>query len=158
MPAEYTPSGSSRAYTVPAYTDTVDGPTSFKSFADDVDDYFDAAAADLAALESDTGNLKYLVTNAQSGSYALVLSDAGKLIEMSGGGTLTVPLDSSVAFPVGTQITVLQTGSSQVTIAPQSTVTINSAGGYLKIAAQWSAVTLIKRGTDTWVALGALVA
>lgn len=100
-----------------------------------------------------------LTANAQSGSYTLVLSDSyGRVVEMSNGGTLTIPLNSSVAFPVGTQITVVQTGASQVTIAGASGVTVNSAGGYLKTAVQWGAVTLIKRGTDTWLAIGALVA
>lgn len=102
--------------------------------------------------------------NVQSSSYMLTLADAGQIVEMSGGGTLTVPSDSSVNFPVGTQITVIQTGSSQVTIAgavvvsPAVTPIVNSAGDYKKIASQWSAVTLIKRAAHTWVAIGALVA
>lgn len=96
--------------------------------------------------------------NAQASSYTLVAGDASKVVEMSGGGTLQVPLNSSVPFPVGTEITVIQTGSSQVTIAGVAGVTVNSAGGYLKMAAQWSAVVLRKRATDTWVAIGALVA
>lgn len=101
-----------------------------------------------------------VTANAQTASYALVLADNGKVVEMNVGSAnnLTVPPNSSVAFPVGSQVTVLQTGAGQTTIVAGSGVTINSAGGYLKIASQWSAVTLIKRATDTWVAVGALVA
>lgn len=95
-----------------------------------------------------------LVINAQAGGYTLVLGDASKLIEMSGGGTLTVPTDASVAFPTGTQISILQTGASQVTVGG-SGVTINGTPG-LKLRTQWSSATLIKRATDTWALVGDL--
>lgn len=97
-------------------------------------------------------------TNARTDSYTLVLADAGKLIEMgkATAQTLTIPLNSSVAFPVGTKIDVLQTGAGETTIAGASGVTVNSEGGKLKINAQWQAVSLVKRATDTWVAIGAL--
>jgi hypothetical protein len=95
-----------------------------------------------------------LVINAQAGSYTLVLGDASKLVEMSGGGTLTVPTDSSVAFPIGTQLSILQTGASQVTVGGAG-VTINGTPG-LKLRTQWSSATLIKRDTDTWALVGDL--
>lgn len=100
-----------------------------------------------------------VVTNAQTASYTLVLGDKDKLVEISNASanTLTVPLNSSVAFPVGTQITILQTGAGQTTIAGTGGVTVNGTPG-LKLRAQWSSVTLIKRATDTWVALGDLQA
>jgi len=94
--------------------------------------------------------------NQQSSSYTLAIADSFKMIEMSAGGTLTIPLNSSVAFPIGTAIDVLQTGSSQVTIAGNSGVTVNYTPG-LKLRTQWSSATLIKRDTDTWLAMGDLV-
>lgn len=100
-----------------------------------------------------------LTINAQTASYTLVLSDASKLVEVSNASanTVTVPLNSSVAYPTGTQINILQTGAGQTTIAGTAGVTINSAIG-LKLRTQWSAATLIKRATDTWVAFGDLSA
>lgn len=100
------------------------------------------------------------VQAAKTDSYTLVLSDAGKLIEMgkATAQTLTIPLNSSVAFPTGTKIDVLQTGAGETTIAGAGGVTVNSEGSKLKINAQWQAVTLIKRSTDTWVVIGALKA
>ena len=92
----------------------------------------------------------------RTGSYTLVLGDANELIEMSGGGTLTVPTNASVAFPVGAQISILQTGASQVTVGGAG-VTINATPG-LKLRAQWSSATLIKRATDTWALIGDLSA
>lgn len=100
-----------------------------------------------------------LVINAQTASYTLVLGDASKLVEISNAAanTLTVPLNSSVSYPVGTQINILQTGAGQTTITATGGVTINSAVG-LKLRTQWSAATLVKRATDTWVAFGDLSA
>jgi hypothetical protein len=98
--------------------------------------------------------------NVQADNYTLVLTDAGKTIEMTKAtvSTLTVPLNSSVAFPVGTRIDILQVGAGQVTVAAATgAVTINYKGG-LKISGQWAAATLIKRATDTWVLIGNLTA
>lgn len=99
------------------------------------------------------------VQNARTDSYTLILSDAGKLIEMgkATAQTLTIPTNASVAFPVGTKIDVMQTGAGETTIAGAG-VTINSEGAKLKLNAQWAAATLIKRGTDTWVVIGSLKA
>lgn len=99
------------------------------------------------------------VQNARTDSYTLVLSDAGKLIEMgkATAQTLTIPTNASVAFPIGTKIDVVQTGAGETTIAGAG-VTINSEGSKLKLNAQWAAATLIKRATDTWVVIGSLKA
>ena len=96
--------------------------------------------------------------NEETASYTLVLADAGKIVEMNvaSANDLTVPLDSSVAFPVGTNITILQTGAGQTTLVATGGVTIDATPG-LKLRAQWSSATLIKRATDTWVAIGDLV-
>ena len=100
-----------------------------------------------------------IATNAQAASYTLVLTDQSDLVEISNASanTLTVPLNSSVAFPIGTTVTILQTGAGQTTITPTGGVTINGTPG-LKLRAQWSSATLIKRATDTWVAIGDLSA
>lgn len=98
--------------------------------------------------------------NTQTGSYTLVLSDGMKIVEMNvaGANNLTVPLNSSVAFPIGTLIDVTQIGAGQTTIVATGGVTISSKGGNLKLTGQWSGATLYKRATDTWVLLGDLSA
>jgi hypothetical protein len=78
-------------------------------------------------------------------------------MNVAGANNLTVPLNSTVAFAVGTQINVLQTGAGQTTFVPTGGVTINATPG-LKLRAQWSAATLIKRATDTWALVGDLSA
>lgn len=117
------------------------------------------AKIDSAGVITSTSNIiSHVATNAQTASYTLVLADDGKIVEISNASanTLTVPPNSSVAFPIGTQITILQTGAGQTTLTAGAGVTINATPG-LKLRAQWSSVTLIKRGTDTWVALGDLM-
>ena len=92
----------------------------------------------------------------KSTSYSIVSSDLGKLIEMSNGGTITVPTDSQL-FDIGSTVDIVQTGSSQVTIVGDTGVTVNATPG-LKLRSQWSSATLIKRGNNLWVALGDLSA
>lgn len=90
-------------------------------------------------------------------NYTLILSDRAKMVEMNNGATantLTVPSDA-VAFPIGTQVILLQTGAGQTTITPASGVTVNGTPG-LRLRAQWSSATLIKRASNTWVAIGDL--
>jgi hypothetical protein len=102
---------------------------------------------------------KYIVTNPQSDSYVLVLSDDGKLIDMnkSSAMTLTIPKNSSVAFPIGTSIAVRQKGLGQVTISPiDGDVTINNPDG-LKTTNQYAIATILKVDTNTWTAFGSLL-
>jgi hypothetical protein len=95
-----------------------------------------------------------ITTNAQASNYTIAPIDSGRLIEMSGGGTLTIT--DSALFPIGFSVDILQTGSSQVTIAGTS-FTPNATPG-LKLRTQWSSATLIKRALNSWVVLGDLSA
>ena len=101
-----------------------------------------------------------VATNAQSGTtYTLVLADKNRVVELLNAAAiaLTVPADNTVNYAVGTQITLLQTGAGQVTIAGAAGVTVNATPG-LKMRATWSSVTLLKRAANTWVAMGDLSA
>jgi len=107
-----------------------------------------------------TGASIYYGFNTSTGSsYTLVLSDAGKVLPVnnSRANTVTVPLNSSVAFPTGTAVTLVQTGAGQTSITGASGVAVNSEGSRLKLKGQYAATTLLKTDTDTWVAFGNLV-
>lgn len=96
----------------------------------------------------------------KTASYTLSdVAERDELLEMgsSSAVTVTIPADSSVNFPVGTSIDVLQTGTGQVTIAGAGGVTVNGTPG-LKLRAQWSSATLFKRAANTWVVMGDLTA
>ena len=114
------------------------------------------ANADISTTAAiDLGKLADVSTSAQTASYTLVLADKNKIVEMSvaSANTLTVPPNSSVAYAVGSQINILQTGAGQTTVTAGAGVTINAAPG-LKMRTQWSYATLVKRATDTWVLVG----
>lgn len=100
-----------------------------------------------------------LTINAQTGtSYTLVAGDTQKLVEMNNAAanTLFIPTDT-VTYNVGAQVNVLQTGAGQTTIAALTpgTTTVNGTPG-LKLRAQWSSCTLIKRAANNWVVIGDL--
>jgi hypothetical protein len=98
--------------------------------------------------------------NRQTASYTLVDADRSKMVEMNvaTANNLTIPLDATVPFAIGTQIEVTQYGAGQTTIVGVSGVTVRSASGNLKIAAQYVAVSLIKIATNEWYCFGNLSA
>jgi hypothetical protein len=97
---------------------------------------------------------KLISAESKSASYTIQSTDLGKMIEMSNGGTVTITDSSS--FAVGFYVDILQSGSSQVTVAGTS-FTPNATPG-LKLRNQWSSATLIKRALNSWVVLGDLSA
>jgi hypothetical protein len=104
-----------------------------------------------------------LAFNAQTGTtYTFVLADAdNKLITASNASaqTYSIPTNATTAFPIGTQLNLIQIGAGQVTVsaATPGTTTVVSTGATAaspKCRAQYSAVTLVKRDTDSWYAIG----
>ena len=96
----------------------------------------------------------------KTASYELsALTERDSLIEIgsSSATTLTIPTHATVAYPTGTSIDILQTSTGQVTIAGAAGVTVNATPG-LKLRAQWSSATLLKRADNTWVVYGDLSA
>lgn len=105
--------------------------------------------------------LKSTPNEVASTTYGLVSSDSYETVVTTSASTvtITVPPESSVNFPVGTSISILQAGSGQVVLAAGSGVTLNTTGnsGALKNRYQYSICGLYKYASDTWVALGDLV-
>lgn len=94
--------------------------------------------------------------NTQTGtSYTLVLADDGKVVTLNNASAiaLTVPQNSSVAFPVGTTILLVALGAGQVTVGG-SGITFVARGSALKSAGQYASITLLKLATDTWLVTG----
>lgn len=86
-------------------------------------------------------------------SYPLVLEDQGKLVTINNGSanTVTIPLNSSAAFPVGAWIEVSNIGAGTCTITAASGVTLNGTDGGSKELAQWAGTRLYKINTNTWI-------
>jgi|18_taG_2_1085343.scaffolds.fasta_scaffold01011_10 hypothetical protein len=105
-------------------------------------------------------DLTVVTDNAQSGTtYTLVLADAGKVVSISNvsANTLTIPTNASVAFPIGTVIAVEQLGAGVTSIAGDTGVIVNgTSAGSGDMSSQYSAVSLRKVSTDTWVVMGSI--
>lgn len=100
-----------------------------------------------------------LIEVAKTADYTLQLTDALKFVTFNSSSacTLTVPTNSNVAFPVGTQILVGRKGSGTVTVSPASGVTLNGASSAVNLGEQWKGVaTLWKYGTNDWWIFGGI--
>lgn len=99
--------------------------------------------------------------NAQTSSYTTVLNDGGAVVTMTSASAniFSIPTNSSVGFPVGSSITIIQAGSGQTTIqaVTSGTTTVASTAATAsapKLRAQYSTATCLKISTDTWYVFG----
>lgn len=102
-----------------------------------------------------------LAFDAETASYTAVLANNGQVVTMdnASANTFSIPTNASVAFPIGTQITVLQIGAGQTTIqaVTSGTTTIQSTGAAAaapKLRVRYSAATCVKAATDLWYVFG----
>ena len=95
---------------------------------------------------------------AKTSNYTFVLGDGGNVIaaNLSSAITFTVPPNSSVAFPTGTQIDLININTGKLTVSPGSGVTIVSPASLFSIPSSGTA-TLIKYATNSWMLSGFLV-
>lgn len=120
----------------------------------------DLSTAQTLTNKTLTSPLINLGINSQTGtSYTTVLSDNGKLITLSNASpiTLTIPPNSSVAYPIGAQLNLTQLGIGQVTFAGGSGVTIVSTGvttSAPQIRTQYSSATAIQISVNNWLVVG----
>ena len=103
--------------------------------------------------------------NAQTGTtYTAVSTDQYQvLVTMSNASAnaFKIPTNASVAFAIGTVITVMNIGAGVCTISATTsgTTTVLSAGATAAAPtlAQYKSAACIKTGTDTWYVVGAVV-
>ena len=103
-----------------------------------------------------------LTLNAQTGTtYTFVLADNGKLVTASNASaqTYSIPTNASVAYPIGTQINLIQIGAGQVTVnavtSGTTTILSNAATPAApKCRNQYASLTCIKAATDLWYVIG----
>jgi hypothetical protein len=102
-----------------------------------------------------------LAFDAETASYTAVLANNSQVVTMNNASAniFSIPTNASVAFPIGTQINVLQIGAGQTTIqaVTSGTTTINSTGATStapKLRARYSAATCLKAATDLWYVFG----
>lgn len=95
-------------------------------------------------------------------SYTLQLSDAQKLLLFSNASPIAVsiPLNSTAALPVGTQINIVQNNTGQVTVSGVGGVTVTSTGASTaapKTRTAYSVLTAIQTSANNWLITGDIV-
>ena len=103
------------------------------------------------------GVVRQTIQTIAATTYTILLSDENSMINFTSATaiTLTVPLNSTTAFPVGVRIDFCQTNTGQITVAPAGGVTIERTPSLI-LRARGSSASLIKLATDTWLLVGDL--
>ena len=105
----------------------------------------------------------FTIGSDQTADYTAVLADQYQVLVPMNKATAVafkIPTNASVAFPVGTAITILNKGAGAVTISAvtSGTTTVLSAGAVAAspTLAQYKTAVCIKTATDTWYVAGAI--
>jgi hypothetical protein len=93
----------------------------------------------------------------KSENYTLDTADAGYLLKCTSGSStqILIPTNAAEAFSIGQRVDILQHGAGQVTVAPDTGVTLR-ATPTAKLRAQYSTASVVKIGTDEWLLVGDL--
>ena len=121
-----------------------------------------ATTGDVLTAASYNSLVSFSITTNTNDTTA-VLADQYQMLEVMNKATaiaFNIPTNASVAFPIGTVITVLNIGVGVCTIkaVTSGTTTVLSAGAVpaQPTLAQYRSAACIKTGTDTWVIAGAI--
>jgi hypothetical protein len=122
---------------------------------------FPAATGDILTAAGFNALVAFTLNDQTGTSYTPVLTDQYQVLitrSNASASTLTIPTNASVAFPVGTVITVLNKGVGVVTISGAATVTVLSAGAVAAspTLAQYKSCALIQVAANTWYVVGAI--
>jgi len=124
---------------------------------------FPATTGDIFTAADYNGLVAFTVGAAQTADYTAVIADTYQVLELMNKATAIaykIPTNASVAFPIGTVLTVLNIGAGVCTISAvtSGTTTILSAGAVAAAPtlAQYKSAACIKTGTDTWYIVGAI--
>jgi hypothetical protein len=124
---------------------------------------FPAATGDIFTAADYNGLVSFEVKTAQTADYTAVSADQYQVLVPMNKSTaiaFKIPTNASVAFPIGTVLTVLNIGAGVCTISAvtSGTTTILSAGAVAAAPtlAQYKSAACIKTATDTWYVVGAI--
>ncbi len=122
-----------------------------------------AATGDVLTAASYNSLVAFTVGTANTTDYTAVLADQYQVLEVMNKATaiaFKIPTDASVAFPVGTAITVLNIGVGLCTISAVTpgTTTVLSAGAVAAspTLAQYKTAVCIKTAANTWYVVGGI--
>jgi hypothetical protein len=124
---------------------------------------FPTVTGDILTAPVFNGLVTFTINADNTSDYTAVLADQYQVLEVMNKATaiaFKLPTNASVAFPVGTAITVLNKGAGTVTISAvtSGTTTVLSAGAVAAspTLAQYKTAVCIKTATDTWYVAGGI--
>ena len=117
----------------------------------------EVSTVSLVSGKADANQVSAAIVTITAGR-ALALADAGMmvLITSASAATITVPADSTVNFPVGTEIEFRQQGAGLVTFVGAAGVTVTNAGNRKKSVGQYAVFALKKLAANDWALSGEL--
>jgi hypothetical protein len=124
---------------------------------------FPASTGDVLSAAMFNGLTAFTVGTANTADYTAVIADQYQVLEVMNKATaiaFKIPTNASVAFPIGTAITILNIGVGVCTISAvtSGTTTILSAGAVAAAPtlAQYKSAVCIKTATDAWYVVGSI--
>ena len=123
---------------------------------------FPASTGDVLSAAMYNGLVTFTLNDQTGTTYTPVLNDAYQVLvtrSNAAASTMTIPTNASVAFPVGTVITVLNKGAGVVTISGAVGVTVLSAGAVAAspTLAQYKSCAIMQTSANNWYVVGAIV-
>ena len=122
-----------------------------------------ASTGDILTAATVNGLVTFTIGSDQTADYTTVLTDQYQVLVPMNKATAVafkIPTNASVAFPVGTAITILNKGAGTCTISAvtSGTTTVLSAGTVAAspTLAQYKTAVCIKSATDIWYVAGAI--
>jgi len=122
-----------------------------------------AVTGDVLTAANYNSLVAFTVGTANTTDYTAVLADSYQVLEVMNKATaiaFKIPTDASVAFPVGTALTILNIGAGVCTISAVTpgTTTVLSAGAVAAspTLAQYKTAVCIKTAANTWYVVGGI--
>ncbi len=124
---------------------------------------FPAATGDVLSAAMFNGLVAFTLDVQTGTTYTLEATDQYQVLVITSNAstkTVSIPTDATYNFPVGTAITILNTGAGLLTInaVTSGTTTITSAGGSsaAPTVGQYKAAVAIKTAANAWTVVGSI--
>ena len=138
------------AYTTPAGTENLSNKTLTTGNVLNAG----TSVSDVGTIDPSSPGFRGLPIVTPSGAYTIGLTDAGKIVYAV--GNITVPVNSSVAFPSGSTVVIINVtpGSTNITISSSDFIYLAAGSAGTRTLVPFGIATLIKINSNSWVATG----
>lgn len=114
-----------------------------------------STTGNLTGGNSSTSTISGFVANfntiTSGSSYSLLATDNGKILNINVASAFTLTIPSGL--PIGFNCTVVQYGTGQIVLTASGTI-LKNRNSFTKSAGQYSIITIINMGTETYITSG----